>query len=103
MPELWNEMLREHTQVLTDMAAAGPMLAEIADALIAALRENHRVYVIGNGGSAADAQHIAAEFLGRFRLERRALPVLALTTDTSTLTAIANDTAYERVFARQLE
>lgn len=59
--------------------------------------------MLGNGGSAADAQHIAAELLGRFKRDRRALPALALTTDSSTLTAIANDVGYERVFARQIE
>jgi D-sedoheptulose 7-phosphate isomerase len=59
--------------------------------------------ICGNGGSAADAQHIAAEFVGRYETERRALPAIALTTDTSALTALANDYGFERVFARQVE
>ena len=62
-----------------------------------------KVILIGNGGSAADAQHIAAEFVGRFRLERRSLPAIALTTNTSILTALANDYGYENVFSRQLD
>ena len=63
----------------------------------------HKLLVCGNGGSAADAQHIAAEFVGRFERERRALPAISLTTDTSALTAIANDYAFDRVFSRQVE
>jgi len=70
----------------------------VADAVVA----GRKVLLFGNGGSAADAQHIAAEFVGRFRLERRALPAIALTTDTSALTAIANDYGYDQVFARQV-
>lgn len=62
-----------------------------------------KVILIGNGGSAADVQHIAAEFVGRFKLERRSLPAIALTTNTSILTALANDYGYENVFSRQLD
>lgn len=85
-------------------------LGSNADALIAlaqrtvdALAKGNKVLVCGNGGSAADAQHMAAEFVGRFLLERRALPAMALTVDTSALTAIGNDYGYEQVFARQVE
>lgn len=67
------------------------------------LKSGRRVYLFGNGGSAADAQHIAAELEARFVRERRALPCLALTTNTSTLTAVGNDYGYERTFARQVE
>jgi D-sedoheptulose 7-phosphate isomerase len=74
-----------------------------ADALRAALRAGRKVLVCGNGGSAADAQHFAAELVGRFTRERRAWPALALTTDTSALTAIGNDYGFDRVFARQVE
>lgn len=66
------------------------------------LSKGGKVYIIGNGGSAADAQHFAAELSGRFKLDRPALPVLSLTTDTSALTAIANDYGYEQVFERQV-
>ncbi len=76
---------------------------EAADAILATFRHAGRVFVFGNGGSAADAQHFAAELVGRFIRERRALPAIALTTDTSILTSVSNDYSYERVFARQLE
>lgn len=68
-----------------------------------ALSGGNKILLCGNGGSAADAQHIAAEFVGRYEAERRAFPSVALTTDTSALTAIGNDYGYERVFARQIE
>jgi len=69
----------------------------------AALRSGKKLLIAGNGGSAADSQHIAAEFVGRFLMDRRALSAIALTTDTSIITAIANDFGYESVFARQIE
>lgn len=67
------------------------------------LRSGHKLLFCGNGGSAADSQHLAAEFVGRYERERRSLPAIALTTDTSILTAIGNDYAYDRVFERQVE
>jgi D-sedoheptulose 7-phosphate isomerase len=73
------------------------------DLLAAAFRDGRRVLVFGNGGSASDAQHFAAEFVGRFQRERRAAGAIALTTDTSILTAVGNDYAFEQVFARQIE
>lgn len=77
---------------------------QIAVDLISSSLDNyHRVYIIGNGGSAADAQHFAAELMGRFKVDRDPLPVMALTTDTSLLTAVANDYGYEEVFSRQLK
>jgi len=78
-------------------------IARIAEALIRAFCNGGKVLLFGNGGSAADAQHIAAELAGRFRLNRPALPALALTTNTSALTAIANDYSYAQVFVRQVE
>ena len=71
--------------------------------IIEALKKGGKLIVFGNGGSAADSQHVAAELVGRFKLERKALPAISLTTDTSALTAIANDYGYDRVFSRQLE
>lgn len=67
------------------------------------LRKGGKIILLGNGGSAADAQHIAAEFVGRFMLKRNGLPAMALTTNTSILTAIGNDFGFEKVFARQIE
>lgn len=75
----------------------------ITQLLIQALKEGKKVILFGNGGSAADSQHIAAEFVNRFRQDRNALPALALTTDTSILTSIANDYDFEHVFSRQIE
>jgi D-sedoheptulose 7-phosphate isomerase len=75
----------------------------IATAMIEALRSGNKILLIGNGGSAADAQHIAAEIIGRYKQDRPAFAAVALTTDTSALTAIANDYGFEQVFARQVE
>ena len=79
-----------------------PVVAEVAEALIKCLVEGHKLLVCGNGGSAADAQHFAAEMLNRFEAERPGLPAIALTTDSSTLTSIANDYQFSDVFARQI-
>ena len=78
-------------------------LEQAIDLVAAAIAAGHKILLFGNGGSAADAQHIAAEFVGRFRTERKALAAIALTTDTSALTAIANDFGYEQVFSKQVE
>jgi D-sedoheptulose 7-phosphate isomerase len=76
---------------------------KIAAVMIAALRAGNKILLIGNGGSAADAQHIAAEIIGRYKQDRPGWAAIALTTDTSALTAIANDHGFEQVFARQIE
>ena len=83
------------TSIGSTVAAAGAMTA--------ALRQGRKVLVFGNGGSAADAAHAAAELVGRFRRERRGYPAIALTADASVLTSIANDYGFDRVFARQVE
>ncbi len=88
-------------------SAAGDVLAEpfarLVDLALGCLRSNGKLIIFGNGGSAADAQHWASELTVRFRASRRALPALALTTDSSALTAIGNDFGFDQVFARQLE
>lgn len=99
----WIHVIEEHEAVIRELRSQATVLDEIAEAILLGFRNGARLYVFGNGGSAADAQHIAAELLGRFRRDRRALPAIALTTDTSTLTAISNDYSYERVFSRQIE
>ncbi|MDO8536175.1 MAG: D-sedoheptulose 7-phosphate isomerase [Candidatus Omnitrophota bacterium] len=78
-------------------------IEKAAKAMIGALKDGKKLLIFGNGGSAADSQHIAAELVGRFKMERKALPAIALTTDTSALTAIANDYGYDVVFSRQIE
>jgi D-sedoheptulose 7-phosphate isomerase len=78
-------------------------IVDAAEAIVTSLRRGGKLLVFGNGGSAADAQHLAAEFVGRFAREREAFAAVALTTDTSVLTSVSNDYAFERVFARQVE
>src|SRR6266436_6188588 len=78
-------------------------VAKVSELLIDALRQGNKVLLFGNGGSAADAQHIAAEFVGRFAFDRPALPALALSVNTSCVTAIGNDYGFDRVFSRQIE
>ena len=93
------------TIALHDTVAQGDLtpVVQAATAVRAAHRAGGKLLVFGNGGSAADAQHLAAELVNKFQREREALPALALSTDTSILTAIANDDSFERVFARQIE
>lgn len=79
------------------------VIVEMARVITAALKDGHTVFFFGNGGSAADSQHIAAEFIGRFQKERKSLAAIALTTDTSILTALGNDYGFDFIFARQLE
>jgi D-sedoheptulose 7-phosphate isomerase len=98
------EAIEAHKRMVAvfETSAADTIVA-IAEAIVQSLRAGGTLYLCGNGGSAADAQHIAGEFVGRFRAERRALPAVALSTDTSILTCIGNDYSFERVFARQVE
>jgi D-sedoheptulose 7-phosphate isomerase len=79
------------------------LIAQVAREICTALEQGRKVLLFGNGGSASDAQHIAAEWIGRFQRERRPLPAIALTTDTSILTAIGNDYGFDQVFVRQLQ
>jgi len=79
------------------------ILEQMADRMAQALKAGGKILLCGNGGSASDAQHIAAEFIGRFKKERKSLAAVALTTDTSILTALANDYSYDVVFERQVE
>jgi D-sedoheptulose 7-phosphate isomerase len=81
----------------------GNNIVAAAEAMLQCLRSGGKLLFFGNGGSAADAQHLAAEFVGRFVKERRGLPAVALTTDSSILTAIGNDYGFDRVFSRQIE
>jgi D-sedoheptulose 7-phosphate isomerase len=91
-------------RVLADVARQhGPELAAVGALLANRLRDGHTLYTCGNGGSAADAQHIACELAGKFYLHRPGLPALSLTVNTSVLTAIGNDFSYDEVFSRQLE
>jgi D-sedoheptulose 7-phosphate isomerase len=99
-----SNIFAEHAKVTARAAAELPeVLERVVTAVDDCLSHGHKIFACGNGGSAADAQHLVAELIGRFLHERRALPAIALTADAATLTAISNDYGYERVFARQLE
>jgi len=79
------------------------VIVRIVEEIVKALKDGGKIIFFGNGGSAADAQHLAAELVGRFKLERRGLPALALSTNTSVLTSVGNDYSFAQVFARQVE
>lgn len=100
--DLIRRRIRESVAAKQELLTGAPKIAEVAAVLVAALRRGGRILFFGNGGSAADAQHLAAELVGRFAMDRRPLPALALTVNTSTLTAIANDYGFEDVFVRQI-
>jgi D-sedoheptulose 7-phosphate isomerase len=96
--------LNQHAEVISSVVESSlDAIRGCAELLSATLSSDRKILICGNGGSAADAQHIAAELVGRYESERRALPAIALTTDTSALTALANDYDFERIFARQVE
>lgn len=98
------DILLESIQVKEELLRTGiGKIIEITDLITGCLKKNGKVILFGNGGSASDSQHIAAEFVGRFKKDRNALAAIALTTNTSILTALANDYGYEIVFAKQIE
>jgi len=98
------EELRIHTLILEQsVRECGSVIRGIAGCLVECFQHGNKVMLCGNGGSAADSQHMAAEFVNRFSMERAALPAIALTVDTSILTAIGNDSSFEFVFSRQVE
>ena len=107
MAELLAEIVREIQEsiaVKEQLVGSSPQLiADAARLIISSMRSGGKLIVFGNGGSAADAQHLAAELVGRYRKDRKAFPAIALTTDSSALTSISNDYGFETVFARQLE
>lgn len=106
MKEFIKTELDKTVQVISAIAADDVLQTQIANAaerIVSALRAGGKVLLAGNGGSAADAQHIAGEFVSRFYYDRPGLPAIALTTDTSILTAIGNDYGYERLFERQVQ
>ena len=104
MKEEIKAQLTDHCRVITALERElAPAIESAVSLLTSSLRDGNKLLVMGNGGSAADAQHFVAEIVGRFKMERAALPGIALTTDTSILTAIGNDYGYDRVFSRQVE
>lgn len=100
---LVGQRLENHLKVVQDMRKIMPEVASAGLRVRTALEKGRKILVCGNGGSAADSQHMAAEFVGRFVKERQSLPALALTVDTSLLTAVGNDYGFDCVFSRQVE
>jgi len=100
--DILNESIRVKKKIVDDPSLLS-QINQISSLIVEAYRRKKKVILFGNGGSAADAQHIAGELVNRFHLEREALPAIALTTDSSVLTSIANDYDYSRIFARQVE
>lgn len=103
IPAIKTQLAQHRALISTIEDTMAAAIAEAATTLADALATGHKLLVCGNGGSAADAQHFAAEIIGRFKLERAALPAIALTTDSSVLTAIGNDYGFDAVFSRQVE
>lgn len=100
---LFDTSLTAHLELFSTLQTLRPAVEAAAERMKAAIAAGGKVLVAGNGGSAADAQHFAAELVGRFQLNRKALGCIALTTDTSNLTAIGNDFGFDEVFSRQVE
>ncbi|MCS7262309.1 MAG: D-sedoheptulose 7-phosphate isomerase [Aquificaceae bacterium] len=104
MLDLVRSAFRESAQTkLAFVELYAESVLQVGQIIVQALKDGNKVLLFGNGGSAADAQHIAGELVGRFKKDRRALPAIALTTDTSVLTALGNDYGFESVFERQVE
>jgi D-sedoheptulose 7-phosphate isomerase len=104
MSTMLDEELATHIEAIRGtVAGSSAVIADIVARLSACFRKGGKLVICGNGGSAADAQHFAAEFMNRVRVDRQPWPAIALTTDTSVLTSIANDASYDEVFARQVE
>lgn len=99
---MFETVLNDHLLCMRHLAEMNDVIEAAANALAKVVSKGRRVFICGNGGSAADAQHFAAELMGRFEVERRAVPAVALTTDTSIITAVANDYSFDDIFARQL-
>lgn len=106
LDKFWKDRVNEHLEVVGLLGKDDrffEQIIKVSEAIIDSIKKGGKILICGNGGSAADAQHMAAELVGRFFLERKAIDAEALTTNTSSLTAIGNDYRFERIFARQVE
>ena len=101
--EIKRQLLDHQTLIELLERDMAPLIAEMGSLISAALADGNKLLVMGNGGSAADSQHFVAEIVGRFKMERKALPAVALSTDTSILTAIGNDYGFDSIYSRQVE
>ena len=103
MKERIQKIFFDSAEVIKKSAQLSSKIEDAVIVICDCIRDGHRIYLFGNGGSAADAQHIAAELIGRFKLKRDSLPAISLTTDSSVTTSIANDFSFDEIFSRQCE
>lgn len=103
VPNDFSDVIQEHQQVINQLIGYKPLITQASKLIISTLISGHKILLCGNGGSAADCQHFAAELVIRYHKNRRAYPAIALTTDTSILTAHPNDFSFDTLFARQVE
>jgi len=95
--------IKDSSQVILDAVKCSEKIEKVINEIIKCLKSNNKIVLFGNGGSAADSQHIAAEFVGRFNFNRKSLPAISLTTDSSIITALSNDFSFDLIFSRQCE
>ena len=103
MENIYLNELKEHSQVIAQLSTLSDTVVAVAKIISESMDQGGKLLICGNGGSAADSQHIAAEFIGRFREDRKPLPSISLTTDSSVLTCISNDYSFSDVFSRQVQ
>ena len=103
MEEKIKDEILQSIEIIEKSTLLIPEILKAIDIIVNAIQQNNKIIIFGNGGSAADAQHIAAELVGRFQKERKSLPAIALTTDSSILTSLGNDYSFEVIFSRQCE
>jgi D-sedoheptulose 7-phosphate isomerase len=103
LEEIIHEQIHKSSEVINNCVENIPDIIESINKIVSCMESGNKIVIFGNGGSAADSQHMAAEFIGRYKLERKSLPAIALTTDSSILTSIGNDYSFSEVFSRQCE
>ena len=101
--ETIKQNLQEITNIISNMDILDEKIISVIEKIVKCIKNGNKIILFGNGGSASDAQHIAAEFIGRFKIERKSIPAIALTTDSSILTSLGNDYAFDTIFSRQCE
>ena len=99
----FRHLIDEHEALFKRLYEVAPNILKAGEQMLSSIEQGNKILICGNGGSASDAQHFAAELIGRYEQERRAVPAIAMTTDTSILTALGNDYGYEHIFSRQVE
>ncbi|QLH05804.1 SIS domain-containing protein [Nitrosopumilus ureiphilus] len=97
------ESIKSSSEIIRNATKLATKIQSAIEIIISTIEQGHKIVLFGNGGSAADAQHIAAELIGRFKIERRSLPAISLTTDSSILTSLSNDYSFDMIFERQCE